>query len=369
MAAPLPSIGGMFGIDPNMRRRIGNVLTDFGGGLLQGKNFQQGLGLGAQQMAQMQPYRDQQEQMVAQQETQATQTNATINWLKSKGYDDLVAAVGGGLPIGDAWQEGLKRANPAPVAQAQPTAAIQEYQFAVQNGYDGSFMDFQTQKGGVSEMSLTPTYGIDPATGKTVLGQLGKDGKFHPTEMGGVQAISPYELAGQKAGGTVDAKTAANARAALPGAEQTASITIAAIDKILGDTQGQAENFGNTFGIPNQMTPTFPGSPKANFWVNVQQAQGGAFLQARTWLKGQGAITEMESAKAEGAMSAMEMAAKSGNQEAFVQAVQAFREAVLQGVENVKQLAQGGYAAGEVPSMAAPSSGSDVDAILKDLGI
>jgi hypothetical protein len=115
MAAPLPSIGGMFGLDPNMRRRIGNVLTDFGGGLLQGKNFQQGLGLGAQQMAQMQPYRDQQEQMVAQQETQATQTNATINWLKSKGYDDLVAAVGGGLPIGDAWQEGLKRANPAPV--------------------------------------------------------------------------------------------------------------------------------------------------------------------------------------------------------------------------------------------------------------
>jgi hypothetical protein len=116
MAAPLPSIGGMFGLDPNMRRRIGNVLTDFGGGLLQGKNFQQGLGLGAQQMAQMQPYRDQQEQMVAQQETQATQTNATINWLKSKGYDDLVAAVGGGLPIGDAWQEGLKRANPAPAA-------------------------------------------------------------------------------------------------------------------------------------------------------------------------------------------------------------------------------------------------------------
>lgn len=172
MATPLPTIGGALGLDPMTRRRIGNLLTDYGGGLLQGKNFQQGLGLGAQQSAQMQPYRDQQAQLESQVEKEATQSNATIEWLKSKGYTDLVAAVGGGLPIAQAWQEGLARANPAsagPVKgeeiagrlvnpftgevmadfssteQPKPTSGIQEYEYARSQGYQGSFADFETE--------------------------------------------------------------------------------------------------------------------------------------------------------------------------------------------------------------------------------
>lgn len=49
-------------------------------------------------------------------EQKANQTNATLDYLRSKGYTDLVAGVeGGGLDIGTAWSEALKRGQPATI--------------------------------------------------------------------------------------------------------------------------------------------------------------------------------------------------------------------------------------------------------------
>lgn len=63
-------------------------------------------------------YGGQQDQLLADQKAAEAKEqeaqNATMEWLQSQGYDDLVSGVeSGGLDIGSAWSEGLKRGQPA----------------------------------------------------------------------------------------------------------------------------------------------------------------------------------------------------------------------------------------------------------------
>lgn len=275
---------------------------------------------------------------------------------------DIVAS--GGMDPTAGWNKVFQDMNAKPTDTADTAAGRQilGQQFGLTGDELGMYVmtgQLPTGRGGPGEVSLQPTW-MQDEQGNWVLGQMTKDRTVVQTQLPeGMTVAGPYEVAGQRTGGQVDAKTAATARAALPGAEQIINITRQAASTILSDKEGMAENFGNTLGVPNQMTPTWPGSPKADFWNNVGQAQGDAFLQARQWLKGQGAITETESAKAELALSKMEAAARSGSQDAFKTAVAEFQQAVEDGYQKLLAAAGGDYAAGNVPGLTASPDGVD----------
>jgi hypothetical protein len=88
-----------------------NALLGFGAGMLSpnlgdaSTGAMQGMALDRKYGQEMQDFAQQQEE-----------TNATVEYLRSKGYNDLVAGVeGGGLDIGTAWSEALNRGKPATI--------------------------------------------------------------------------------------------------------------------------------------------------------------------------------------------------------------------------------------------------------------
>jgi len=290
----------------------------------------------------------------------AAQLNQTIEFLRQTAPKYAEAVQAGVLTPGDAYK--MYVADSQPQAAATQPAAVQEYEYYKQQAIAAgqqplSWLDYQTQRGGQSEISLTPTWGIDtdqasPTFGQMVLGQLGKDNKFHRTDMGGIQPVDPASMQGNKATATIDAKTAGAARASLPSAESAYELTQQALSNFdpnsTGDAEtsvraGMSENFGNVLGIPQQMLPILPKTNRANFQNVVDQLSGQAFLNIRQALKGAGQVTDYEGAKGEIALSRMSAAARSGDEVAFKQALLDFQTAIDNGMRLLREAAQGGY--------------------------
>jgi hypothetical protein len=277
----------------------------------------------------------------------AAQINQTAQWARTQfpelanAPDELVAQMAPGL-----WEKQMMG------GAASPTSDIQNYEYSLANP---GFAEWQTQRGGAAEVSLTPTWGIDtdpasPTYNKPVLGQLNKAGQFVKTQLpAGIQPLDPATMAGEKSGATVDAKTAAAARAALPGAQQALTIAQKAIALVRDDVAGLNEQFGNTWGVPNRNLPTVPGvfqQSKGNWQANFSQAKGQGFMQAREMLKGGGPITDYEGMKGEAAFSRMEQAVAIGDKETFLLALKDFEEAVNDGYQKLLATASGEYSAG-----------------------
>jgi hypothetical protein len=167
--------------------------------------------------------------------------------------------------------------------------------------------------------------------------------------------VDPAASTGAKAGATVDAKTAANARAALPGAKVQLDTTLKAIDKLTSNQKGLDEWFSQWGALPRGMYVQ-GGSEMGNWLTDFSQAEGQSFLQARQFLKGQGAITELESAKAEQAYSAMTTARQMGDKQKFLEAAADFRAAVEVGYRKIEETAAGGYTS---PTPYSPSMGGN----------
>lgn len=90
-----------------------NAIGQFGVGLMQGKNLQEGLALGGAGALDGRRFDDANALRVKQEEQRLGQINQTVEYMRSKGFDDLVAGVeGGGLDIGTAWTEALRRGQP-----------------------------------------------------------------------------------------------------------------------------------------------------------------------------------------------------------------------------------------------------------------
>ena len=196
-----------------------------------------------------------------------------------------------------------------------------------------------------------PIYGRNKVTGAVEPWQSMTDGSMvniaNPQANPSDYDFNPGVAASERTGATVDAKSAAAARAALPGAQQALDIANKATNALLGDTAGMADQFGSTMGIPHQkMGIAFPGSDMARFRTELEQGAGQAFMQARQMLKGGGPITDFEGAKAEAAFSRMTSAAYNNNQDEFIAAVRDFQQAVNEGYQNLQAAAQGDYAAG-----------------------
>lgn len=142
------------------------------------------------------------------------------------------------------------------------------------------------------------------------------------------------------------AKAQAEAAQNLPKAEQFANEAKQLIEGMIGkrDEQGNlvagsAPHSGFETAVGATLMPGLrfiDGTDTADFMSRLGQVKGGAFLQAFEALKGGGAITEVEGAKATQALNRMD---KSQSEKEFVKAAQEFITSVNRGLEGARRKA------------------------------
>jgi hypothetical protein len=170
-------------------------------------------------------------------------------------------------------------------------------------------------------------------------------------------ALSPAEAARQRALGESQAKF----EVAFPQAKEDTTQAIGLIDEMIGnatyDPKTKRVIYGDVaphpgfkgavgFGLGTRL---IPGTAAASFQALFDQVQGGAFLQAFETLRGGGAITEKEGAKATAAKNRMSLAQ---SEDEFVKAALEFREVMNQGLKRAEARALGSSAT-PAPSAAA----------------
>lgn len=313
---------GMFEGDPGAAMRYA----------MQGRGMDQQYALEAQERAQ-----------------QEAERNATMEWVKQNAPQFAT------LPPAMAFEAAMKQMAQAQSGAANTPASVQEFQFARDNGFTGTFEEWrkggnQTVRAGLGQ----PVVLINRETQERTPFMPMSDGTY-VNPLTGTAAdeswmFDPAALVADKTGAAEDAKTAAAARAALPSAQTQRDVALRAVDKIIGNDAGINEWFGQ---IGPRGIYVNPGSPMGNFVSDFAQAQGQSFLQARQFLKGQGAITEQESGRAEAAYSNMEAAMKTGDKQRFIEAADEFKRAVEDGYRKLETLAGGGYAA---PTQSTPAN-------------
>lgn len=235
--------------------------------------------------------------------------------------------------------------------------ALEGEKFAWTKQYQGGMLDVAQQnaaKGeGGGEAGLNPVWGTD-AKGKPVLFQLNKSGTapqqvqfpdgitpspgystvdvgtgFAPVNRrtGAVQGeIIPRDVAGEETQKIVG-KGAGEARVALPDVEASADLALNTIDQIRNNPNRALGTGWSSFGN------LIPGSRGYDFQQRVDQAAGGAFLQAFQTLKGGGQITEVEGQKATKAIARMQTAQSEG---AFLKALDDYEAVIRAGVAKAR---------------------------------
>ena len=180
--------------------------------------------------------------------------------------------------------------------------------------------------------------------------------------------VFQQSMAAAKATGEALAKGTVAAQQALPGVITNATIALNVIDDMVGkqavkDASGKviqpatAPHPGFQDAVGATWKPGFrfiPGTNASDFQAMQDQIEGAAFLSAFEALKGGGAISEKEGAKATAAKLRMKLAQSEGE---YVKAAREFQEVVRTGVDNArKKFGAGG---------AAPAAGgANIDALL-----
>jgi hypothetical protein len=169
--------------------------------------------------------------------------------------------------------------------------------------------------------------------------------------------LPPAEAARQRALGESQAKF----EVAFPQAKQDTTQAIGLINDMIGnatyDPKTKKVTYGDVpphpgfsgavgFGIGSRFVP---GTDAASFQALFDQVQGGAFLQAFETLRGGGAITEKEGAKATSAKNRMSLAQ---SEDEFVKAAIEFRDVMNEGLKRAEARASGSSAK-PAPSAAA----------------
>lgn len=248
-------------------------------------------------------------------------------------------------------------------------------QQATQNDFERQKIDIMRQRAGKAEQ---PTYGLNPvwgtdANGNPTIIQLGKDGTpIQPKLPAGVtvakdpikvdagthfvlldpqtrQPITtiPKNVAGVAQQNAVG-KAAGEAQAQMPAAEGMA-----------GQIGQQIDALANDPYLPSMVGPLASRLPNmsadaARVQARMDQLKGGVFLQGYQMLKGGGAITEVEGAKAENAMARLNAAQ---NLQDYRAALGEFKDALVTGLAKLR--AQAGMTPGgqpQAPSQAAPTA-------------
>ncbi|MDR6335766.1 hypothetical protein GGQ86_004262 [Xanthobacter flavus] len=245
----------------------------------------------------------------------------------------------------------------ATLAMAQGRQGYQQKQDSIQNDFERQKIDIMRQrvdKDGHPTFGLNPQYGVD-ANGNPVLLQIGSNGSVRQAQMPNGVSLSnkPITLdagthfvvldpvtrqpvgtmqknvagaAQQKALGTASGE----ALAQLPGAEGMANQISAHIDSLADDKY-----------LPSMLGPLASRMPNvttdaARVQSKMDQLGGGAFLQARQMLKGQGAITDFESKRAEAAYARLNAAQSF---EDYKAALTEFKDALTSGLTKLRSQA------------------------------
>ena len=155
-------------------------------------------------------------------------------------------------------------------------------------------------------------------------------------------------MAKAKATGEALAKGETAAKQALPGVITNAMIAVSAVDDMVGkqavkDASGKviqpatAPHKGFQDAVGATWKPGFrfiPGTNASNFQAYQDQIEGAAFLSAFEALKGGGAISEKEGAKATAAKLRMKLAQ---SEDEYIKAAREFQDIIRTGVDNARQ--------------------------------
>ncbi len=285
-------------------------------------------------------------QMMFQQEMQQGQAMrqqqaARENWLFQQQYEEQVNARD---PLRQAQIAKLQReaanpkgdetffGNPVPIQNADGSISYGQI------GNKGSFKPIQLNDG---QTFAPPTKTIDTGTEIILTDQAGNVISRTPKQN--------YQAENEKARGASDGKNASEALASLPGTESFAS----SIDKQIDDLKNDPY-LDKMLGWNDWLPNVYPDAKRVQ--SKIDQLKGGAFIAARDWLKGQGPITDFESARAEAAYARLNTAQ---SPEDFRLALEDFRNAVKSGADKVRARvkAAGGQQQNAPISTPQPSSG------------
>lgn len=243
----------------------------------------------------------------------------------------------------------LASANAKNVGLTDP---IREFNFAKSQGFAGTFEDFKKQNANTNAAQQI-TWGKD-ASGNYVPMQATRDGRLIQSQMpGGVTAVPSPEMAELKAAATERGKALGTAQVDLPAVENSADFMLKAIEAVenLTNLEGMTGWRGN---LPN----VTPGARDAQ--AKIDQIQGKVFLQAFNSLRGGGAITEAEGAKATFALSRLQET-RAGTPE-YRQALADVRAEVLA----LRDVAR--RKAGVAPQAAPQQGGVNTDGVRRSIG-
>lgn len=340
------------------------MLMGLGAGLASGTNLSQGIANGLQMGAQGRVMDDAFATAKKEEAARQEQLNKTMEWIRSN-QPDLAGIAE--IDPNRAFELALERMQPQ-----GGNAFDERYAAGQQYGLTGDDLNTFALTGSVPGTArsnvtygTTPVWGKDPTTGEMGYGVTGSDGSFKRVDTGGMEILNPYDLNATKAAGTAFGKQTGAAQFDVPSAELTMNQTLEAINDIRAESKGMDEQFGNVMGIPQQMTPAWPGSEKAKFQVAVDRATNRAFLEAREVLRGGGQITDFESRKAESAITNMQLAMEKGDKAQFEAALAQFEQAVVEGYAKLRS--QAGVIPGFGGGQSAPSN--NVDDILGKYGL
>lgn len=179
MRAPTPlprpasrGLSDFFG-SPKFKDFASNALMDLGYGLTRGTDLNQGFQMATQRTAEMQPARDAYATSEAEKAQRLEQLNKTVEYLRSqangatwadaiengmidpkdafKGWYEQSKGTDGPEPTANMRDYQFAQENPGyadflnPSKPADKPAAIREYEYAVSQGYEGTFADYETE--------------------------------------------------------------------------------------------------------------------------------------------------------------------------------------------------------------------------------
>lgn len=332
-----------------LQARFANPMTQQGLGLFlaasQGKDLNAGLNSGMDRAKswgdQMRQQAEEKRQAIARQAIQQFLQNGQGMQGIPPALQEIARATGDAGPIGQYIMK---------TATGGQTDDIKEFEYAKKAGFEGSFQQWMEKKKALGgEYNKVPVYGtrVGPdGQAETVMLQTGSRGDAVATKLPdgvSVHAQKPIQLdAGthtvlldpitrqqigvvpkqvaetnrQKAVGTGQGE----AQVHLPTVESNADATIGYIDKVLGDP-----NLDTVLGDIGGRTPNVSTAART-VQSKIDQLKGRAFLEAFASLKGAGAITETEGAKATQALTRLTDQVQSGKD--YREALQDFKAEV-----------------------------------------
>lgn len=299
----------------------------------------------------------------------ARKQNQTLQFLRQQSPDLAAAVESGALTGNDAFKLFYQQKLEA----QKPKNNFMSVGGSLYDTSSGQWISPPADAGGKSEYGLNPIWTKD-AQGNPVLFQPGKDGSINqmkfpegytPTpsvtgvdlgteiqgrdKYGNPVYSQPKNLSGaeeQKALGKGRGEAEITAKNALPAAQQAATDVAGQVDRLKNDP-----SLSSVLGPIDSRTPNLSaGSNRVQAYID--QLAGGAFLQARTLLKGGGQITDFEGRKAEQAYIRLNQAQ---SPEDFKSALDDFNDAVQAGLAKLSSQASGQSGASAAPGGATSS--------------